>query len=118
MNVMDEVISKKSAEQHAESRADNRNELLREFVETSPEYYTEKFALIGAKASFTWTFNWMAALLGPIWFGARGIWKWGLPFVILETFALIQIALGLFGDLGAAARIKDRHADEIVLGLG
>ena len=104
MTLVDEVISSKSAEEHAENRADNREELLRGFVETNPEYYSKKFALIGAKASFTWTFNWMAALLGPIWYGMRGIWKWGLPFVILETFAYIQIALGLFGDLGASAR--------------
>ena len=104
MTLVDEVISSKSADEHAENRADNREELMRQFVETNPEYYSKNFALIGATASFTWTFNWMAALLGPIWYGMRGIWKWGLPFVILETFAYIQIALGLFGDLGASAR--------------
>ena len=104
MTFMDDVISGKSAAEHAENRADNREELLRQFVATNPSFYSKQFALIGAKASFTWTFNWAAALLGPIWYGARGIWKWGLPFVILETFALIQIALGLFGDLGASAR--------------
>ncbi|MGI9464116.1 MAG: ABC transporter permease, partial [Aestuariivirgaceae bacterium] len=30
--------------------------------------------------------------------------NWGLPFVIVETFALIQLARGLWGDLGAEAR--------------
>lgn len=104
MSAMDSVISEKSAAEHAESRAENLDELLREFVDSSPEYYTKNFAKIGAKASFSWTFNWVAALLGPIWFGMRGIWKWGLPFVILETFAYIQIVRGTFGDLGAAAR--------------
>jgi glycine betaine/proline transport system permease protein len=34
----------------------------------------------------------------------RGLWNWGLPFIILETFAIIQLARGLFGDLGAEAR--------------
>lgn len=101
---MDSVLEGKTAEELAENRAENRDELLREFVDTNPDYYGRAFALIGEKASFTWTFNWVAALLGPIWYGMRGLWNWGLPFVILETFAYIQIALGLFGDLGAAAR--------------
>lgn len=102
--VMDSVIEDKSASELAESRAGNRDELLREFVQTSPEYYNKNFAAIGAKSTFTWTFNLMAALLGPIWYGMRGLWNWGLPFVILETFAYIQIVRGTFGDLGASAR--------------
>ncbi len=104
MSGMDTVISGKSAEEHAENRAENREELLREFVATNFNYYSQNFAKIGAQSSFTWTFNAIAALLGPIWYGMRGIWKWALPFVILETFALIQIVRGLFGDLGASAR--------------
>ena len=103
MNI-DPVISNQSSEQLAENRAENRDELIREYVETNPDYYRQQFALIGAKSGFTWTFNMMAAVLGPIWYGMRGLWKWGLPFVILETFALIQIARGTFGDLGADAR--------------
>ncbi|MGU9961435.1 MAG: ABC transporter permease [Candidatus Puniceispirillales bacterium WSBS_2018_MAG_OTU23] len=101
---MDSVIQDKSAQRLADDRAENRDELLRGFVQTNPDYYSKNFAKIGATASFTFTFNWMAALLGPIWYGMRGIWKWGLPFVILETFALIQMARGTFGDLGAVAR--------------
>lgn len=104
MMVMDSVIEDKSAQELADDRAENRDELLREFVQTNPDYYSKNFAKIGAKASFTYTFNWIAALLGPIWYGMRGIWNWGLPFVIVETFALIQIARGTFGDLGASAR--------------
>ena len=100
----DPVIANQSSEQLAENRAENRDELIREFVETNPDYYRQQFARIGARAGFTWTFNMMAALLGPIWYGMRGLWNWGLPFVILETFAYIQIARGSFGDLGADAR--------------
>jgi len=70
----------------------------------NPSYYSRVFERIGATAKFTWTFNWIAALLGPIWYGMRGLWNWGLPFVILETFGYIQIVRGLFGDLGAGAR--------------
>ncbi|NIP75275.1 MAG: DUF2628 domain-containing protein, partial [Xanthomonadales bacterium] len=83
-----------------ESRAD----LVTDFVTTSPEYYRSQFTKIGAQAGFTWTFNWMAAVLGPIWLGMRGLWNWALPFVVIEGFAIIQIARGLFGDLGVEAR--------------
>jgi glycine betaine/proline transport system permease protein len=83
---------------------ETREELLARFVATHPEYYASQFENIGSKASFTWTFNPVAALLGPIWFGMRGLWNWGLPLVILEAFAMIQIARGLWGDLGADAR--------------
>ncbi len=77
---------------------------LNEFVETNPDYYQRNFDKIGSSAKFTWTFNWVAALLGPVWYGMRGLWNWGLPFLLLETFAFIQLGRGLFGDLGAEAR--------------
>jgi len=83
---------------------EDRDELVATFVGSNPDYYRRQFNMIGGKSGFTWTFNAVAALLGPIWFGLRGLWNWGLPFVILETFALIQIARGMFGDLGAEAR--------------
>ncbi|NND92628.1 MAG: DUF2628 domain-containing protein, partial [Granulosicoccus sp.] len=76
---------------------------VNEFVETNPEYYARTFRIIGEQTGFAWTFNWAAALLGPVWFGMRSLWKWGLPFVLLEVFAYIQIARGWFGDLGAEA---------------
>jgi len=104
MTQTDSVLATESMDELAGNRAENRDELLRSFVETNPDYYRAQFARIGASSKFTWTFNFMAALLGPIWFGMRSLWKWGLPFVILETFGFIQIARGLFGDLGADAR--------------
>ncbi len=84
--------------------AADRDALVPEFTGSSPDYYRAKFRAIGARSKFTWTFNWMAAALGSVWFGMRGLWNWGLPFVILEAFAVIQIGRGLFGDLGAEAR--------------
>ena len=30
-------------------------------------------------------------LLGPVWFGTRSIWNWGLAFLILETFGWVQL---------------------------
>ena len=86
--------------QHTE----DRNELLGQFVSTNPDYYRKQFERIGSTSRFAWTFNPVAAMLGPIWFGMRGLWNWGLPFVILEAFAFIQLGRGLWGDLGAEAR--------------
>ena len=91
----------------SENPADaHREQALPEFVESNPEYYQKQFKRIGSTARFSWTFNWIAALLGPVWYGMRGLWNWGLPFIILETFAIIQLARGLFGDLGAEARAR------------
>lgn len=86
--------------------AEERRENIRTFVRTSPDYYIRMFDKIGASASFTATFNAMAGLFGPIWFGARGLWNWALPFLILEALAFVQIARGLFGDLAADAMAR------------
>jgi len=87
----------------SEAPEEDSTELVREFVKTNPDYYRSQFNKIGATSRFAFTFNVAAALLGPIWFGMRNLWKWGLPFLLLEIFALIQIARGLFGNLGAEA---------------
>ncbi|WP_375589200.1 ABC transporter permease subunit [Hoeflea alexandrii] len=94
-----EATDTEAALAYAEERRDN----IRRFVRTSPDYYIAQFDKIGESAKFTPTFNPMAGLFGPIWFGARGLWSWALPFLIVETLALVQIARGLFGDLAADA---------------
>jgi glycine betaine/proline transport system permease protein len=78
---------------------EQRNDNIRSFVRTNSDYYIRNFDKIGASAKFTATFNFMAGLFGPIWFGARGLWSWALPFLILEAVGFVQIARGLFGDL-------------------
>ena len=57
------------------------------FVRTQPDYYSRQFERIGSSSRFTLTFNLWAGLLGSIWFGARGLWNWALPFLIIETLA-------------------------------
>jgi glycine betaine/proline transport system permease protein len=86
--------------------AEERRENIRTFVRTNPDYYIRNFDKIGASSRFTPTFNVMAGLFGPIWFGARGLWSWALPFLILEALAFVQIARGLFGDLAADAMAR------------
>ena len=86
--------------------AEERKENIRTFVRTSPDYYIANFDKVGASARFTPTFNAMAGLFGPIWFGARGLWSWALSFLIIEAIAFVQIARGLFGDLAADAMAR------------
>ena len=90
----------------ARAYAAERKKNIETFVRTNPDYYIAQFDKIGASARFTATFNKMAGLFGPVWFGARGLWSWALPFLILETLALVQISRGLFGDLAVEARAR------------
>ena len=76
-----------------------RSELISDFVKTNPHYYIEEFKKIGSKPSYSFSFNLFATLLGPIWFGMRNIWNWALTFLIIETFAVVQIVRGLFGNI-------------------
>lgn len=87
---------------YAKERQDN----IRTFVRTNPDYYIKNFDTIGMSARFTPTFNLFAGLFGPIWFGARGLWAWALSFLILEALAFVQISRGLFGDLAADAMAR------------
>ncbi|CAJ2376554.1 MAG: ABC transporter permease subunit [Gammaproteobacteria bacterium] len=86
--------------------SEDRAELLKRFVASSPRYYLREFNKIGATTAFVFSFNAAAAALGPVWFGLRGLWKWGMLFVVAETFALTQIMRGLFGDLSGEARAR------------
>ena len=76
-----------------------RSELITDFVKTNPDYYVKEFQKIGSKPSFSFSFNLYAALLGPIWFGMRNVWNWALTFLIIETFSVVQIIRGLFGNI-------------------
>lgn len=89
--------------QSEEEFALERESKIPEFVHTNADYYQRQFRKIGSNAAFSWTFNFWAGLLGPIWFCARNLWNWGLSFLILETFAIVQIVRGLFGDLASDA---------------
>ena len=71
-------------------------DLVEEFSGSNGRYYDAQFTRIGNKSGFTLTFNWAAVIFGPIWFGFRGLWKWGLPFTVLESFALGRYDSGSF----------------------
>lgn len=101
VNPLVETDAEKVAAQEASRRAE-----VAEFVRTNPDYYATQFKHIGGDAKFTPTFNFFAGAFGPIWFGARGLWTWAVAFLIVETFAFVQMARGLFGDLSADARAR------------
>lgn len=71
------------------------------FVGSHADYYRDQFQKIGDQRGFTFTFNWAAFILGSIWFGMRNLWSYFLPLVAVETMAVVQIARGIWGDLGA-----------------
>ncbi len=78
----------------SEDFAAQRDAQVVRFVKTNTDYYRKQFANIGGEAKFVWTFNLWAGVFGPIWFASRGMWNWGLTFLILETFAIVQIVRG------------------------
>ncbi|MYF06951.1 MAG: glycine/betaine ABC transporter, partial [Rhodospirillaceae bacterium] len=86
--------------------------LIEEFTQTDGTYYRRTFERIGGSPRFVWIFHPWAALLGPVWYGARGLWNAAIPFLLVETFAFIQMARGLFGNLAtdAYARVAQVEA--------
>ena len=74
---------------------------LAAFVGRRAGYYKREFERLGTATGHVSSFNPAAALLGPIWLGARHLWAWFWPFLIQETLAVVQLARGLFADLGA-----------------
>ncbi len=72
------------------------------FAGTNGEYYAEAFHRIHESAgALPRTFNWAAALLGPLWAAARGVWGFFWGFLLLEIIAWVQIGRGWWGQLGA-----------------
>ncbi len=89
------------SDNHATERL---NPLIDEFVGQNQSYYRGVFGTMLLAPGYKFTLNWGAALLGPVWYGARGLWSWFLGMLLLETVAFILIGMGLFGDLGASSR--------------
>ncbi len=79
----------------------NLDDAVVEFAGSNADYYRDQFKKIGDQRGFKFTFNWAAWLLGSIWFGVRNLWSYFLPFIAIETLAVVQVARGIWGDLGA-----------------
>ena len=103
MSDAESVLQENSTVAKGDAPLTDRKQQIARFVQTNPDYYVRQFDKIDNDSGFVWTFNIMAGVLGPIWFSARGMWNWALTFLIIETFAAVQIIRGLFGDLAAEA---------------
>ena len=45
-----------------------------EFAKENSEYYAVEFSKIQGTSGFPWSWNTMAAVLGPLWAAIRGVW--------------------------------------------
>ncbi len=86
--------------QDDQQNTDKTEELIHQFAKTNSPYYVNVFAKLSEAPGFRASFNLFAALFSPIWFGARGLWSWFLVFLLVESAGYIQLARGLFGNLG------------------
>ncbi len=90
---------------------------IRDFAGENGDYYVKAFHRIhAATGPLPNTFNLAAALLGPLWSGARAVWGMFWGFLILEMIAWVQIGRGLWGDPGSqfverALKQRDRAAE-------
>jgi len=80
--------------------------LVREFTRQGASYYAGVFARIRGHAGFTWSFNWAAAVLGPVWAAARNIPLLFWLALFVETLAVAQLATGFAGNLGGEQRVR------------
>ena len=62
--------------------AERLNGLIGQFVGSSEAYYKETFGFMMQAPGYRSTLNWVSGLLGPVWFGARGLWNWMLGFLL------------------------------------
>ena len=74
---------------------------ISDFVGENAPYYEQEFGKIQSATKFPWSWNTMAAVFGPFWGAARGLWGFFWTFMVLEILALVQIGKGLWGELGA-----------------
>lgn len=79
-----------------------------DFVGINQRYYVHEFEKIQSATELPRSWNTMAAIGGPFWGAARGLWGFFWTFMVLEILALVQIGKGAWGELGAdkLARIE------------
>ena len=77
-----------------------------DFVVVNQDYYIREFDTIQSATDIPRSCNTMAAIVGPFWGAARGLWGFFWTFMVLEILALVQIGNGLWGELGADKIIR------------
>ncbi len=112
---MTDVTGTPRAANVAEIEADREalDASVAEFVGQNADYYQNAFRKIQeATGPYAFTFNTAAALLGPIWSAARGLWGGFWGFLILEIIAWVQIGRGTWGELGAENLARAAQQEE------
>ena len=100
-NISENEINVKAASDIQVDR-DQLNASIAEFVKRNPQYYQRVFHKVHeATSSIPNTFNWAAAIFGPIWGGFRGVWSFFWMFLIIEMIVWVQLGRGLWGNPGA-----------------
>ena len=89
------------------------SDLARKFAGRNGDYYARQFERLGEARSFAWTFNWAAAVLGPLWLAGRSLWGMFWVFLLAEMVAFVQLGRGLWGDLGAEDAARGGEAQPI-----
>jgi len=94
------------------------NASVAEYAGQNAEYYAAAFRKIhNTTSGVPMVFNMAAALLGPIWASARGLWGGFWGFLILEIIAWVQIGRGTWGELGASELARAAQQEERAQGF-
>ena len=103
-DAQDPVGNKASSVKDIEVDRHALDQSIATFVDRNPDYYVKAFhAIHETTTGIPRVFNRAAALFGPFWAAARGIWGLFWAFLILEIVAFVQIGRGTWGELGADA---------------
>lgn len=79
---------------------------MRTYAQINAPYYERQLQRLDEVVNFAWTFNWAAAIFGPLWMAARRLWVLFWIFALCETFAVVQLSVGLWADLGAQDLVR------------
>lgn len=80
---------------------DEMDTSIAKFTGKNASYYIDAFRVIQESTRLVpLSFNFAAALFGPLWAAMRGLWGFFWAFLLLEMIALVQIGRGAWGNLG------------------
>ncbi len=91
------------------------HEEIRDFVGKNSSYYIDRFDRLVEKTGYSWSFNWSAAIFGPIWLASRQLWNLFWILLFLELLAFVQISRGLWADLGFDQFVRGQRLQGIAL---
>jgi len=80
------------------------DQLIGEFSGQNARYYQKTLTHTLSYAGYRPSFNRAVAAFGSLWYAARGLWSGFFVFLLAESLAIVQLARGLFGELGREQR--------------